>query len=146
MVLLLISSNNRGGAMRTIEPFVLQTRVALPPDPIPSGEHYYDYTRQIWINATTDMPVVAECNTQQASKFGETSMTETREGADQSEVITINASRFGETSLTKTAEGHDQGESVLTSKFGETSITRADEGHDTLAVTSGTSDASNSHF
>lgn len=132
--------------MRTIEPFVLQTRVALPPDPTPAGEHYYDYTRQIWVNATTDMPVVAEYNTQQASKFGETSITETREGADQSEVSTINASRFGETSFTKTAEGHDQGESVLASKFGETSITRSPEGHDTPTDTSSTTDASDRHF
>lgn len=132
--------------MQINEPFVLRTRVVLPPDPSPSGEHCYDYVRQIWINVTSGMPVVTENNTQQASKFGETSITETREGADQSEVSTINASRFGETSMTKTSEGHDQGESILASKFGETSITRAPEGHDTLAITSGTTDASDRHF
>jgi len=132
--------------MQTNEPFVLRTRVALPVEPSPSGEHCYDYVRQIWINVTTGMPVVTENDTQQASKFGETSITETREGADQSEVSSINASRFGETSFTKTFEGHDQGESVLASKFGETSITATVEGHDTREVTSGNTDASDRHF
>lgn len=132
--------------MKINEPFILHTRVPLPLEPSPSGEHHYDYARQIWVNVTTGMPVVTENDTQQASKFGETSITETREGADQSEISTINASRFGETSCTKTAEGHDQGESVLASKFGETSITRAAEGHDTPTDTSSTTDASDRHF
>lgn len=132
--------------MHINEPFVLRTRVALPLEPSPSGEHCYDDVRQIWINMATGMPVVTENDRQQASKFGETSITETREGADQSEVSTINASRFGETSMTKSFEGHDQGESVLASKFGETSITATAEGHDAREVTSSINDASDRHF
>lgn len=131
--------------MQINEPFILRARVALPLEPSPSGDHYYDCVRQIWINVTTGMPVVTENDTHQASKFGETSITETREGADQSEVSTINASRFGETSMTKAAEGHDQ-ESVLASKFGETTITATREGHDMPEVTFGIADAPYSHF
>jgi hypothetical protein len=132
--------------MQINEPFILRTRLALPQEPSPSSEHCYDYVRQIWINATTGMPVITENDTQQASKFGETSITETREGADQSEISTLDASRFGETSMTKTSEGHDQGESILASKFGETSITAAAEGLDKPVGASRTTDASDRHF
>lgn len=132
--------------MKIKEPFVLRKRIILPSQPSPSGEHRYDHNRQIWVNIATGNPVVNEDNTQKASRFGETSITETREGIDQTEVSALNSSRFGETSITKSNEGHDQSESVLASKFGETSLTRASEGHDPHNVTSSITKSHAPHY
>jgi hypothetical protein len=94
--------------MNGAEPFILWERQPLPAESAPMHEHRYDPQRQLWINATTGVPVVAESCAHRASQFGETSITETREGADQSEVSSLSASQFGETTMTKTHEGYDQ--------------------------------------
>lgn len=132
--------------MRKTEPFILQTRAVIPPEAAPSTDHHYDTAQQIWINTSTGRPVVAEHNSTHASQFGETSITETREGADRSEVSGFDASRFGETTVTKTFEGHDQGESIFSSQFGETSLTATREGHDTREIISCITDATYRHF
>ena len=51
------------------------------------------------------------------SQFGETTLTETREGVDQPEGSTIQASQLGETTLTKTHEGADQTERATLQQF-----------------------------
>jgi hypothetical protein len=99
-------------------------------EPEPAGpEHRYDGRRQLWLCASTNEPLVTlpkQCGTSRldASNFGETMLTMTTEGADQSEgkidtdfVVDlqreppgISSSQFGETVLTKTQEGADQSE------------------------------------
>jgi hypothetical protein len=75
---------------------------------------------------------VPDNNLSIATTFGETTVTATREGIDQSEITLFEASQFGETTLTKTIEGVDQSElsDVLSSQFGETTFTRTREGAD----------------
>ena len=100
-------------------PYILLGRKKLPSESIPSPEHVYDERRQLWIDMNTGVPLVS-CMRTQASQFGETSMTETREGADQTEGAVhapeiegmvesdvLQASRFGETTMTKAPEGTD---------------------------------------
>lgn len=96
--------------MNRAEPFILWARLPIPVEPAPMHEHQYDLQRQLWINTATGVPVVGESSVNRASQFGETSITETREGADQSEVSSPSASQFGETTLTRTHEGYDQRE------------------------------------
>jgi hypothetical protein len=139
-------------------PFILKGRTKLPSESDPSDDQVYDQYRQLWIDKKFGAPVVSCVRTQaQPSQFGETTLTETREGADQADTAFLEASRFGETTMTKTMEGADQfevvalaasqvGETTLTttvegavqtevatlqaSKFGETTFTRTREGHD----------------
>lgn len=115
-------------------PFVLLGRKKLPPESAPSPEHVYDNDRQLWIDKSSGMPLVLCIQAHaQPSPFGETTMTETREGVDQTEGTALRASQFGETTLTKTREGADQteGASVLrASQFGETTHTATREGVD----------------
>src|SRR5882762_5221913 len=120
-------------------PFVLLGRKKLPPDSAPSPEHVYDDDRQLWIDRSSGIPLVLSMQAHaQRSQFGETTMTETREGVDQSEGTTFQASQFGETTLTKTREGADQSEGAdeientvfHASQFGETTNTRTREGTD----------------
>lgn len=86
----------------------------------------YDATRQLWINAD-GIPVVEAARTEQcASDFGETTVTTSAEGVDQSEG---RGSDFGETTLTRTSEGTDKTE-MLSSDFGETTVTKTSEGTD----------------
>jgi hypothetical protein len=156
-------------------PFILKGAVKIPSDPGMDLENTYDRERQIWVDRKSGIPAVVcghpceasrfgetpmsetregtdqtEAASIDASRFGETSLSRTREGADQSEVTTVSASRFGETSLTKTMEGIDQGETSLTaSRFGETTITAAREGIDTVVDPTGAYpgfDAPYSHF
>lgn len=61
------------------------------------------------------------------SNLGETLLTKTREGVDQSEGVRV--SEFGETISTRTAEGTDQRE-FRASDFGETVMTATSEGVD----------------
>jgi len=111
-------------------PFVLLERLKVPPDGERSEDQAYDTLRQLWVSLTTGEPVVLQKATR-GSEFGETVVTATREGLDQSEISGLSASEFGETTLTKTVEGHDQSEvSELASEFGETIMTRSREGHD----------------
>ena len=120
--------------MNRAEPFILWARQPLPAESAPMHEHQYDLQRQLWVNAATGVPMVAESCINRASQFGETSITKTREGADQSEVSSPSASQFGETSITETREGADQSEvsSPSASQFGETTLTRTHEGYDQM--------------
>lgn len=114
-------------------PFILKGRRKLPPESDPSNEQVYDDYRQLWIDKKSGTPVVSCVRTQaQPSQFGETTITETREGADQAEVATLQASKFGETTITKTMEGADQFEvtALAASRFGETTVTATVEGAD----------------
>ena len=112
--------------------FLLAGRRKLPPETPPSPNESYDTVRQLWIDADSDEPLVTRFGRSvPASQYGETSLTETREGADQSEG-TIHASPYGETSITKTQEGADQSESsyIVMSPYGETTKTATREGVD----------------
>lgn len=113
-------------------PFVLLGRKKLPPESTPSPEHEYDRHRQLWIDRISGEPLVSRMHGHaQPTQFGETTITETREGTDQSEGTSLQASQFGETTLTKTREGADQSEGVLqASQFGETTHTATREGAD----------------
>jgi hypothetical protein len=115
------------------EPFVLRGRVLLPPDPLPSNLESYDCDRQLWIDVSSGEPLVTRlASGLSVSGFGETTLTETREGVDQQELAPLQASPFGETIMTKTQEGVDQYEVVEAdmSQFGETAISRSHEGVD----------------
>jgi hypothetical protein len=120
-------------------PFVLLGRRKLPPDSAPSPEHVYDDDRQLWIDRSSGIPLVSSMQAHaQRSQFGETTMTETREGADQSEGTTFQASQFGETTLTKTREGADQSEgaaNLQASHSGETIHIATREGVDQSEIT-----------
>jgi hypothetical protein len=131
-------------------PFILKGATKVPPDDdMPLG-HVYDRQRQIWVDSLSGVPVVTSAM-DDASRYGETTLTETREGADQSEVALIIGSRFGETTLTRTMEGVDQGEAaaLAASRYGETTVTATQEGHDRSEITTAQSfdlDAPHSHF
>jgi len=119
-------------------PFILKGRRKLPPESAPSSEELYDEHRQLWIDKDSGEPLVSCLRTQaQSSQFGETQITETREGVDQSEIAAFRASHFGETTITKTTEGIDHSEIVAlsASRFGETIVTATREGHDQREVT-----------
>src|SRR5690606_18981920 len=110
-------------------------RVKVPPDSRHSREQVYDPERQLWVSLTTGEPIVLRTSPHE-SEFGETVVTATREGLDQSEITGLSASEFGETTMTKTAEGQDQSEvsAHMASEFGETTLTRSREGHDQAEV------------
>jgi hypothetical protein len=113
-------------------PFVLTGRSKLAPEPAPSDGEYYDPVLQLWIHRESGEPLVSHFRKDlAASQYGETSLTDTREGADQSESA-IHASNYGETTLTKTHEGTDQTEATSwqASQYGETMKTTTREGID----------------
>jgi hypothetical protein len=124
-------------------PFILMGRTKLPPESAPSGEDTYDEFQQLWIDKKSGIPLVSSMKahphpqdvadkavTLRTSQFGETVLTRSQEGADQTEGSSFQASRFGETSMSKTQEGADQAEALHASRFGETSFTEAREGAD----------------
>ena len=114
-------------------PFVLLGRKKLPPEATPSPEEIYDNNRQLWVDKASVMPLVLRMQGQaQRSQYGETTITETREGVDQSEGTALIASQYGETTHTATREGIDQTENIVlqASPFGETTITKTREGVD----------------
>ena len=123
-------------------PFILMERIKLPPEGAPSKDQAYDSDKQLWIDTNSNQPVVSlMAGGYGQSQFGETTITETREGADSSETASIEASQFGETSVSKSAEGIDQigeisaflspdGVELESSRFGETQVTSTSEGHD----------------
>lgn len=132
-------------------PFILQGATRVPPEQAPSSDQIYDPQLQIWMDRRTGVPVINSSVHVDASRFGETSVTETQEGADQSEVQPFRASSFGETTLTKTAEGVDQIEatSLSPTRYGETTVTATVEGADTPEIVSAVDffpDAPYSHF
>ncbi len=112
---------------------VLEGRQPLAPDRPLSADYHYDVERQIWIDEREGLPLVEVLiNVNSATNFGETLITATREGVDQSEISTLGSTQVGETTMTKTHEGADQSEitSLTASTFGETTITRTHEGAD----------------
>jgi hypothetical protein len=113
-------------------PFILEGRKKLPPEPAPSTEEEYDQVRQLWIDRKSGEPLVCRIRrAMQSSQYGETSVTETREGADQADSV-FEATPYGETSMTKTREGADRTESSAwdASAFGKTIHTATCEGAD----------------
>ena len=112
--------------------FVLVGRTKLTPEPAPSVAEFYDPVRQLWIHRESGEPLVNHFQKDlTASQYGETSLTDTREGADQTESA-LQASSYGETTITKTREGADQTEasSWQASQYGETMKTSTQEGID----------------
>ena len=131
-------------------PFILRGRKQLPTESAPEAEHIYDTTLQVWIDRRQSRPLV-ECirNHVESTQFGETTFTETREGADRTEGASIEASSFGETIQPQTREGVDrtEGSCILASQLGETVLTMSREGVDQSEGSKpGGSDASYSHF
>lgn len=119
-------------------PFILQHRKKLPLEADPLETCVYDSEQQVWLDRVSGTPVVSCLQAENASsRFGETTLTETREGADQSEVVALHASRFGETTMTKSIEGADQSEitALVSSRFGETTVTATREGADHSEIT-----------
>jgi hypothetical protein len=118
-------------------PFILKGRRQLSPESAPSSDEFYDQHRQLWIDRESGEPLVRRMQSRvEPSQFGETTITETREGADQSEIACLTASQFGETTITKTREGADQFEiTLLSSQFGETTVTATLEGADQTEAT-----------
>lgn len=110
-------------------PFILKGRQRLPPEPTANPEQFYDRQSQLWRNRMSRVPVVIEMQRRfESSRFGETTLTATLEGADQSEISSHTTSQFGETTETRMpAEGSDQPLSLdtLSSQFGETTMTKA---------------------
>jgi len=112
---------------------VLRGRQALAPERPLSADYHYDVDRQIWVDEREGTALVEVlANSVAPTNFGETLITATREGVDQSEISALGASQFGETTMTKTHEGADQFEiaSLDATTFGETTLTRTHEGAD----------------
>lgn len=131
-------------------PFILRGRKELPAETAPAAQHVYDAHLQVWMDTKENLPLV-EClrRNAQPTQFGETTLTDTREGADRTEVASIEASDFGETIQTRTREGVDQTESsgIQASQIGETILTKTREGVDqSEGSKSADIDASYSHF
>lgn len=112
-------------------PYILLGRKKLPPESAPSPEHVYDEYRQIWVAKNSSIPLVSSMRTYaRASQFGETRITETREGVDQAEGV--QTSEYTKTTLAQRREGEGQAEQAVlrASRFGETTITKTREGAD----------------
>ena len=121
-----------------VKAFVLKECTKLPQESEPSEREIYDLNRQLWIDPISGQPIVSRMLTaMHASQFGETTLTLTREGVDQSESASLQCSQFGETTHTRTREGIDQSESATLqcSQFGETTITKTQEGVDQTELT-----------
>jgi hypothetical protein len=133
-----------------LTPYILRGRKKLPPESAPSPEHVYDERRQLWIDKRSGAPLVSCLRTQaQPTQFGETTLTETREGVDRTEGASHQASEFGETIQTRTREGIDQteGTALQASQLGETTLTKTREGADkSEGATLQEFDAPYSHF
>lgn len=110
-------------------PFVARQRTPLPVCAGAAPEHRYDPVQQLWVSLDSGEPLVLRRvrdvhSRLAASEFGETTLTRTVEGVDQSEgridqdrdarpatrLPSLFASQFGETTLTETGEGVDQSE------------------------------------
>jgi hypothetical protein len=121
---------------RKVEAFILMNRVSLKPEDRPKKQVIYDDNLQIWINQDTGKSIVLQSFENSMKRFctdfGETTLTRTQEGADQTEVI--GASEFGETLMTETREGADQSEMIGFSEFGETRFTATIEGVDQAEI------------
>lgn len=118
-------------------PFILKERRKLPSEKDPLDEYVYDQDRQVWVDPKSGTPAI-DCLRARASasQVGETTLTETREGVDQTEGAVLEATPFGETLMTRTVEGVDQSEivGVQASPFGETTVTATLEGIDQTEI------------
>lgn len=115
--------------------FILMGATKIPDKSDPPSSHVYDDEFQIWIDTLQNEPLISQITQQLATRFGETTITETREGADQSEISSVaittqfdaaddiefpayisnyrlESTRFGETTITKTSEGVDTSEAT----------------------------------
>ena len=117
--------------------FVLVGKRPIPWQSAPRPSEVYDPELQVWIHSDTGKPIVLmepeDFKNRTCTPFGETEITETREGIDQPESTlarTFSASPFGETLITRTREGVDQPEAMQFSPFGETIYTATREGID----------------
>lgn len=115
-------------------PFVLASRKRLPESiPQPSSA-WYDVTRGLWFDEGSDRPLICTLGGNGPTKFGETLITDSFEGADQSESSAVlSVSTHGETLMTRTVEGADHpecGDFLRASDFGETLMTKTMEGSD----------------
>ena len=118
-------------------PFILKGATKIPDEEAPTEGQLYDSELQLWIDTRTGVPLVSaavatkacepdkECAEEYlvnsdsartppmtASQFGETLLTRTSEGVDQSEATAFSASPFGETGHTATVESVDNPETV----------------------------------
>lgn len=91
---------------RTGTPVVLLGTLPQIPKAEPVTGTRYCHEQQLWIDAD-GVPIVMKQANSKASDFGETTVTLTREGIDQTESEISLASDYGETTFTKTSEGHD---------------------------------------
>ena len=91
-------------------PFILKGATKIPPELALPREFVYCPHEQLWKNIRTGVPVVSSSMHGDASPYGETLITETREGIDQAEISATVPSPFGETCLTRTREGADESE------------------------------------
>ena len=114
-------------------PYILLGRKKLPLERSPAPEHVYDDTGSSGLTEL-GMPLVSCMRTHAQPQFGETTLTETREGVDQTEGTALQASEFGETIQTRTREGIDQpeGTALQASQLGETTLTKTQEGADQI--------------
>jgi len=131
-------------------PFVLIGRKKLPSESAPSDEQVYDELLQLWIEKNSGLPLVCCLQRRpQHTQVGETTITDTREGADRTEGASVEASQFGETVHTRTREGADQAEGnpFRASQLGETTLTKTREGADRAeGAVVPAFDAPHSHF
>ena len=112
-------------------PFILKGAIKVLPENAPLPEQVYDSQRQLWIDNRTGVPLVISNVNAESSRFGETSMTEAREGVDLAATDPILASRYGETALASMGGGGEREVAPLSStRFGETTVTRTVEGAD----------------
>lgn len=117
-----------------MKPYLIGKSTLLVAHPPLVHQSFYDDQKQLWIDSSSGIPIVDTTNKKRkklASDFGETTMTKTQEGTDQSEIL--QASDFGETSITETHEGTDQSEVLRASDMGETIQTNTGEGSDVLS-------------
>jgi hypothetical protein len=115
-------------------PFVARQRTPLPASDSAGPTHHYHPLHQLWVSAESGEPlVVGHVRSRRAplasSEFGETSLTRTTEGADQSE------GRIGQVSSSDTSLTAGRGK-LLASQFGETLVTETSEGVDQSERTS----------
>ena len=95
--------------MNEIFPYALKERSLVEGGGLSISGATYDSLRQMWIHEETGRPWVEWAQESAPSPYGETAITETHEGVDQSEVV---SSQIGETAFTRTHEGADQSEAV----------------------------------
>ena len=125
--------------MKNARPFILMDMIEMDRDEIPPSEHAYDSVLQLWIDLRTRTPLVSHLRENLASQFGETTLTATREGTDQTEIASTGLRALPGVLDACTAEAPSCGHKTQTqrpSQFGETTITRTSEGVDSTEVSS----------